>query len=108
VNCRRGLLLVVLIYVALDFSLPEMPGAFVFDPAGSVESVEVARGRLTAEIVVLPAPAREALIFADQSRRDSTQRLPPTADVAPHWRPVVNWLVRATLPSSHISPEDPH
>jgi hypothetical protein len=36
---------VILIYVGLDLCLPDMPGAFVFDPAGSVESIAVARGR---------------------------------------------------------------
>ena len=44
---RRGLRLLILIYVALDLSLAEMPGAFVFDPAQSVESIDAARGRLT-------------------------------------------------------------
>ena len=42
----RRLLFVVLIYVSLDLSLPSMPGAFVFDPGDSVESVHAGRGRL--------------------------------------------------------------
>jgi len=62
VNCRRGLLLVILIYFTLDLSLPEMPGAFVFDPAGSVDGIDVARGRLTTKIVVLPTPDRDSLL----------------------------------------------
>jgi hypothetical protein len=38
-------LFVVLIYISLDLSLPSMPGAFVFDPGESVESVHGGRGR---------------------------------------------------------------
>src|SRR5258705_253580 len=43
----RPVLLAVLLYVGLDFSLPMLPGAFVFDAEGSVES---ARGRGRSEI----------------------------------------------------------
>jgi hypothetical protein len=43
VSLRRGLLLVILVYVVLDFSSPEVAGAFVFDPAGSVDSIDVGR-----------------------------------------------------------------
>jgi hypothetical protein len=56
VNRRRGLLLVVLVYVAFDFSLADMPGAFMFDADASIESVEVVRGRAPAEVIVLAAP----------------------------------------------------
>ena len=99
--------MVVLIYVTLDFSLPEMPGAFVFDPAGSVDSIEVARGRLTSEVVVLPTPARESPPFSQQPRSDTRHRVPPSIEVALHWRPVVKWLPRATAASTPSS-EDPH
>lgn len=45
----------ILVYVTLDLSLPTMPGAFVFEPADSVESV--GGGRIvTRAIVLLPAP----------------------------------------------------
>ncbi len=45
----------ILIYVALDLSLPAMPGAFVFEAADSVESI--GGGRMVTRAVVLPAPA---------------------------------------------------
>ena len=44
----------ILVYVTLDLSLPTMPGAFVFEPDDSVESI--GGGRLVAKIVVVPAP----------------------------------------------------
>jgi hypothetical protein len=99
--------LVVLIYVALDFSLPEMPGAFEFDPAGSVDSIETARGRLPFEVVVQPPPPRDAPLLSRQARIDTRHRLPPSTEVAPRWRAVVNWLPRATAASPPPS-EDPH
>ena len=43
---RRALVLAILLYVTLDLSLPSMPGAFVFEPSGSVESTHGWRGRL--------------------------------------------------------------
>ena len=56
---RSTLLVAVLLYVTLDLSLPAMPGAFVFDPGGSVESVQQARARAAADAVMRPAPAGE-------------------------------------------------
>ena len=40
---RRCLLLAFFAYVALDLGCPLMPGAFSFDPAGSVEAVSAYR-----------------------------------------------------------------
>jgi hypothetical protein len=56
---RSALLVAVLVYVTLDLSIPSMPGAFVFDPGHSVESVQHARARATAEAVMRPASAGE-------------------------------------------------
>ena len=50
----RGVLLAVLVYVALDLSLPAMPGAFVFDAAGSVESAQGGRARGAGALVTAP------------------------------------------------------
>lgn len=60
VKVRPALLLAILLYVALDLSLPAMPGAFVFDAADSVESTQT-RTRLSVETVLLPAPVKDAL-----------------------------------------------
>jgi hypothetical protein len=48
----------VLVYVALDLSLPAMPGAFVFEIDGTVESTQETRTRPTAspDVAVRPQP----------------------------------------------------
>lgn len=103
---RRTLLLLILIYVGLDLSLSEMPGAFVFDPAESVESIDVARGRLTAKVVVMPTPTR-AFLLLPQTRRDFRLRVLSRSEFALPEHPVVNCLPRATCASPRPS-EDPH
>jgi hypothetical protein len=55
VKCRRELLVAILVYVALDLSLPGMPGAFVFEPAGSVDSI--GGGRVAVRVALAPPPA---------------------------------------------------
>jgi hypothetical protein len=107
VNRRRGLLLVVLVYVAFDFSLADMPGAFMFDADGSIESVEVVRGRAPAEVIVLAAPLGGSSPLAQRPRSDIGRRPPPGTAVARHWRPLVNRLPRATVASPRPS-EDSH
>jgi hypothetical protein len=105
VNCRRALLVVILVYVALDLSLPTMPGAFVFDPADSVDSIQTPRGRTTARIVVLPSPVRhEVLTF--ESQIDLRQRQLPSEVTAFSPR-VVSRLRRARCELARPS-EDPH
>jgi hypothetical protein len=107
VSRRRGLLLVILIYVTLDLSLPAMPGAFVFDPAGSVESIDVARGRLTTKIVALPTPGQGSLVLSPQARGDLRRRLRPSIELALHQHPLPNCLPRASCTPPGLS-EDPH
>jgi hypothetical protein len=107
VNTRRGLLLVVLLYVTLDFSLPDMPGAFEFDPAGCVESVEAARGRVASEVIVLPAPAAGTCLEWQVPRGDLRHRLVSTEFSVPRRAPMVH-LPRATAASSSSPTEDPH
>lgn len=63
-RCRRLLLLALLLYVALDFSVPSMPGAFAFESADSVESVQARRSRDVAEAVMLPVPSRHTVLLS--------------------------------------------
>jgi hypothetical protein len=104
---RRGLLLVILIYVGLDLSFSEMPGAFVFEAADSVESIHIARARTTATIILPPIPAREFFVLSQQARGELRHRLPQRSEVAYSRFPVVNRLPRATC-ASPPSSEDPH
>ena len=64
---RRGFLVAFLVYMALDLSLPAMPGAFVFDIAESVEGARMSRVRQTAELVVAPAPPRFPAVLPEPS-----------------------------------------
>jgi hypothetical protein len=95
------------VYVGLDFSLPEMPGAFTFDPDGSVESIDVGRTRLVPRMVDVPLPSVEALLPSPSMRGgEETHRPAPRRIVTV---PAVAWscLPRASCPSS-ASSEEPH
>jgi hypothetical protein len=98
---------VILIYVALDLSLPSMPGAFVFEPEDSVESIQSNRGRGSADAVLLPAPIVSHWVVLTPPRTEATDRPAPTAEVAPLARPMVHRLPRATLEFAP-SVADPH
>ena len=103
---RRVLLVAILVYVSLDLSLAMMPGAFVFDPGDSVESLRVTRGSATPELAALPAPAPEGLV-AVKPGVEGTPRLATPARAECHDRCVVTRLHR---PPADVAPasEDPH
>jgi hypothetical protein len=94
----------VLIYVALDLSSPEL-GAFGFDPADSVESIQTTNGRATARVVVVPSPAEHAFLTS-QARPDLRPCQLP-GELAAVARPVVSCLPRARCEPARPS-EDPH
>jgi hypothetical protein len=102
----RVLLLAILVYVGLDLCLPDMPGAFVFEPSQSVETIDRARGRLTTEIVVLRAPVPASMPLMPP-HPDLRHRLPPLSKVAFLGHPVVSCLPRAHCGPARSS-EDPH
>jgi hypothetical protein len=105
VNHQRWLLLVILFYVALDLSLPMMPGAFVFEPGDSVESIQTTRGRTMANVVLLTSLAGHAFL-TPQSPTDLRQRRLPS-EVTLFAHPVVSCLPRARCEPARPS-EDPH
>lgn len=104
---RRALICAVLIYVALDLSLPAMPGAFVFEAEDSVESIQANRGRGPVDVVLLPAPIINHWFVLTPPRADATDRPALTAEVAPLARSVLHRLPRATLALAPPA-EDPH
>ncbi len=101
---RHALVLAVVAYVGLDLSLAGMPGAFVFEPADSVESAHGirafgARPLLTVQSspavssIALSVPPAQALPFA------AAARIPPVRRGVCH------------LPRAVLAPplsEDPH
>jgi hypothetical protein len=103
----RPLSCVILVYVGLDLCLPDMPGAFVFDPDGSVESVDIARARLSSRIAVLPSPPIDSPRLSQGQRGAPERRLPPRGEI-PSLQPVMtSYLPRATCAPSPSS-EDSH
>ena len=91
---RQTLVLAILLYVTLDLSLAAMPGAFVFEPADSVESAHGARAHRTGPLVSVPASAGDTAVTL--SPRPVA---PPTFAAVPGRgaRCVVSCLPRAVL-----------
>jgi len=100
------LLLAVLLYVVVDLSCAEMPGAFVFDAADSVESIDASRTRVTARVVILPPPPIDA-VPVSPSRRDPSHGAVARSHVTPRRHSVVCRLPRALCDPAPSS-EDPH
>ncbi len=97
--------MVILVYLALDLSLPTMPGAFVFEPADSVESV--GGGRLTARVIVLTTPAVGSALIVSHLGSDLRHRLPPRSEVVVLGRAPAHRLPRGSCHPSRPS-EDSH
>jgi hypothetical protein len=102
---HRARLAAILLYVALDLSLPSMPGAFEFDPAASVEGTHSARPRITAEVTVAPLPLGNPLAVTAPAvtvpRRAAPVWVGPPPAVAPT-------ALRRTPVDGPLSPTDPH
>lgn len=100
------MLLVVLLYVTLDLSVPTIPGAFVFESADSIEISSGRAGQGKAATSVLPALTRDSVVVSPPLVvfRD---RLAATNKVGLLGHPVRNRLPRATLDPAPPS-KDPH
>lgn len=103
---RPALFLALLVYVALDLSLPAMPGAFVFEAADSVESVQGQRSRVDRGPAVQPGITREPNALRPP-RADAVEvlRRSRPADRVRH--PAVGWLPRRPDAPAPLS-DDPH
>ena len=101
---RVALVLAVLVYSGLDLSLAGMPGAFVFDPADSVESAHGTRTDSARPLVVVQVSAGERPITLSPPPA-SVPTGAASARVRPELR-VVCRLPRAVLATP--SSEDPH
>jgi hypothetical protein len=104
-RCRRELLVAILVYVVLDLSLPTMPGAFVFEPADSVESI--GGGRVAARVVVLATPAPSPVSSSTHLHSDLPYRRPDRCEAPSFGCPLARCLPRAACDPSSAS-EDPH
>jgi hypothetical protein len=104
-KCRAELLVAILVYVTLDLALPAMPGAFVFEPADSVESI--GGGRSAVRSVVVPAPlaggASVAPLLVPDVRPHGPRRVEPDRADGPSMHRLARACCEPTRPS-----EDPH
>jgi len=106
VRVSRHLLLAVVVYVALDLSLPAMPGAFVFDADTSVETVHSGQGRIAAAVVSAPIDCC-ALLVGNVMIAARPARI--TAAAERPCRVPIGCFARAALSlSSAPSVSDPH
>jgi hypothetical protein len=106
VNARRSTLCAILVYVALDLSLPMMPGAFVFEADASVESVQGNRWRAGGDVAIAAQPAPDRLpprpaVAVTRSTALYQVRRSARCD-SPQCRP------RALLAVAAVVLEDPH
>jgi len=99
-KCRPELLVAILVYVTLDLALPAMPGAFVFEPADSVESV--GGGRPAIRGVVLPTPVAGSTPVAPLLVSDARQRWPGRGEPVVLGGPAVHHT-----PRGHCEPARP-
>ena len=97
---------VILFYITLDLSVASIPGAFVFDPGGSVESVRMSRAQEASEIIFIPAPAHDP----NASLRELTKRrrLVPAPSMSPGLPRIRQGMRDATRGTDLSSTEDPH
>jgi hypothetical protein len=92
----KCLVLLVALYVSMDLSNPWMPGAFVFNPDGSIDGVYSRRDAGVVPDTVVP----------DVAPRIDPAQLTPVAGVPPI-RPLTEWVIklrRAHFPSHDLAP----
>lgn len=102
---RWQLVLAILVYVTLDLSLAEMPGAFVFEPGASVESIQGARARAAADVVA--ASGAGGVAVSSRPADDHPRRLVRANRVELRWGPVRSHPLLARVDPAPPS-EDPH
>lgn len=102
---RHGLLVALLVYVTLDLSIAAMPGAFVFDAGGSVESAHRRCERGSGEVVVRAEPASARCLPAPPVR--VTGDTATMIRLQPRPRSVARRLPRASV-ALPVPSEDPH
>jgi hypothetical protein len=105
---HRGILVAVLVYVALDLSLPGMPGAFVFDTADSVESAQGGAARRAGALLATPAAAAQTPAMHRQVPVRPPRALVPAA-TGDHVLPrLASRLARGAADAAPAASEDPH
>jgi hypothetical protein len=107
VKRRRLWLFAILVYLGLDLCLPDMPGAFMFDPDGSIRSMDVVRARPAGGITLLPPPPVDSRGPSREQPVDLERRLPTNDDVGAPAPRMTSHRPRAAC-AAPAPPEDPH
>ena len=102
----RAFLLTIAVYVSLDLCMAAMPGAFVFEPAESVESAQAGRARAPAELAALP-PEHEGGSTRVRSTVDLRPRHTRKVDTRSPARHVLTRQPPSARDSSLPQAEDP-
>src|ERR1044071_6795613 len=92
----RGMLLVVLLYFSIDLSVPEIPGAFMFEADDSVEISMTNASETKLELFLMPALIRDSSVVS-QPPVDRRDDLGMTLRDALRGRSVRTQLPRAIL-----------
>jgi hypothetical protein len=101
------LVLAIAVYATLDFSLAAMPGAFVFDPNQTVETIQNRNGRAGIELLT-PALVVPSSFVPSAPRADLTEAVVSSPQArAPVPRISAVHRPRGTLEPT-ASSEDPH
>ena len=101
------LLSALLVWLALDFCTPDIPGAFVFDSDGSIDGID-ARARVAPKTVVLsPVVPKASFDSLEQTQSEPIDLLPQRSGGVPPGHVTVSCLARATCASA-LSSEDSH
>ena len=92
----------LVLYVALDFANPLMPGAVCFDPADSVEGVGRARASVAAPSIAV-SPTTEVVLPAALGARVAASTATPRARTAV---PIAPRARTAPAPDPSPAPDD--
>jgi hypothetical protein len=105
---RPGIrLLVFVVYLALDFSLPAMPGASIFESTEDVESIGRSRARETSDVQPITPLRSDSPLFARTPDDVPDGSTSSTMEIRRPRLRVTSRLPRATLAPAPRS-ADPH
>jgi hypothetical protein len=106
VTVWRPLILAILVYLALDLSVAWMPGAFVFDADGTVESIRTDTVQEISDTIAMPAPA----LGHDRRRPERSVRrtIVTTLSPRPVFRPRDRGLRDAAVDAAPSPTDDPY
>jgi hypothetical protein len=100
----RLLAVLIVLYIALDFTNPHMPGAVTFDPAKSIEGVHAERNRGSQPVMITIAAPRPVRLGEASEPQRSQHRLVPLP--APRWH--TSLFRRASTPGALAAPSEDH